>query len=257
MERVAFLHQETGARIGCLLNPESLVLRRRAGVTARLSAGGLVTGTELSDDPIMYTGGGTTELDLDLLFDVSLAGSSIHSDDVRDLTRPLWDLAENQRRQNAYGKPPCVRFVWGKSWNIPGVVVAVAERLEYFTSAGAPRRSWLRLRLRRISEQEIRPAAGGAGPLHQAREPVPAALEGPGITPEVHELSGAGAAAAGVEAPATPLADERLDQLAFRYYGNAALWRLIASFNGIIDPLRMAAGQLIELPPLTELDEAP
>ena len=53
------------------------------------------------------------------------------------------------------------------------------------------------------------------------------------------------------------LADERLDHLAFRYYGSAALWRLIASVNGIADPLRMAAGQLIELPPLTELDESP
>ncbi len=252
MERVAFLHQKTGVRIGCLLNPESLVLRRRAGVNTRASAGGLVTGTDLSDDPIVYTGGGTTELDLDLLFDVALAGSSIQSDDVRDLTRPLWELAENQRRQNAYGKPPCVRFVWGKSWNIPGVVVAVAERLEYFTSTGAPRRSWLRMRLRRITEDEARQPAGGTVPLlTPTQEPVPAGIEGPGITPEVHELSGSGAGAA------ASVADERLDQLAFRYYGNAALWRLIAGFNGILDPLHLIAGQLIELPPLTQLDESP
>ena len=49
----------------------------------------------LSDDPLLYTGGGRTELDLDLLFDVSLAGSSVATRDVRDLTRAFWDLAEN------------------------------------------------------------------------------------------------------------------------------------------------------------------
>ena len=50
MERVAFLLERTGERIACLLNPESLVLRRRAGLRSRQSAGGLVTGAELADD---------------------------------------------------------------------------------------------------------------------------------------------------------------------------------------------------------------
>ena len=193
MERVAFLHEGSRARIGCLLNPECIVLRRHAGVAPRLSAGGLVTGTALTDDPLVHTGGGKTELDLDLLFDVSLAGSSIQSDDVRDLTRPLWELAENQRIAKGYGKPPLVRFVWGKGWNIPGVVVAVAERLECFTSAGVPRRSWLRMRLRRITEQETVQIAGRADKLiNGAREPMPSNIESPGVTPEVHEIIGAG-----------------------------------------------------------------
>ncbi len=39
MERVAFLIEETGERIGCLLNPDSLVIRRSAGVQPRRSAG--------------------------------------------------------------------------------------------------------------------------------------------------------------------------------------------------------------------------
>ncbi len=77
MERVAFLIEDTGERIGCLLNPESLVVRRQAGVRARRSAGGLVTGADLADDQLLYSGGGNTELTMNLLFDVSLAGSSI------------------------------------------------------------------------------------------------------------------------------------------------------------------------------------
>src|SRR5436305_969026 len=134
MERVAFLIEETNERLGCLLNPNSLVMRRTAGVLPRRSIGGQFTGTGLQDDPLLYTGGGRTELELHLLFDVSLAGSSIETDDVRNLTGPLWKLAENTRSTNGSWRPPIVRFVWGKSFNIPGVVGALAEYLEQFTA---------------------------------------------------------------------------------------------------------------------------
>lgn len=177
MERVAFLIQETNQRLGCLLNPESMVMRRVAGVQPRRSTTGPLTGAGLSDDPLLFTGGGRTELDLDLLFDVSLAGSSIRAEDVRELTAPLWDLAENAQRQQGYGQPPLVRLIWGKSWNIPGIVVAVAERLEYFTAAGIPQRSWLRMRMLRVNE----PPAGRAARPHV---PPATALPLPGEIPE-------------------------------------------------------------------------
>ena len=161
MERVAFLVEETNERLRCLLNPETLVLRRTAGVRPRQSTAGQVIGVGLADDPLLYTGGGRTELDLDLLFDVTLPGSSVTSEDVRDLTAPLWRLAENNQAAAGASRPPLVRLIWGKSWNIPGIVVAVAERLEHFTAAGVPRRSWLRLRLLRV-EAPTAPAAAVA-----------------------------------------------------------------------------------------------
>ena len=75
MERVAFLIERSGARIACMLNPESVVQRRWAGIRPMRSGGGFLTSVGLSDDPLLYTGGGTTELRLDLLFDVSLTES--------------------------------------------------------------------------------------------------------------------------------------------------------------------------------------
>ena len=128
MERVAFLLEETGERLACMLNPENLVVSRSAGIRPRRSLGGALTGLALTDDPLIYTGGGTTELQLRLLFDISLSGSSVRAEDVRELTAPLWQLAENVAGSDVYARPPLVRFVWGKSWNIPGVVAAVAER---------------------------------------------------------------------------------------------------------------------------------
>ena len=111
MERVAFLIEDTNARIGCLLNPESLVIRRQAGVRPRRSGGGLVTGADLADDQLLYSGGGSTELTMNLLFDVSLAGSSIAADDVRDLTGPFWRLAESSQAGGGYGNPPMLSLI--------------------------------------------------------------------------------------------------------------------------------------------------
>src|ERR1022692_3102493 len=140
MERVAFLLEKTGERIPCLLNPASVVVRRLAGVQPRQSSSGPVTGASLKDDPLLYTGGGTTEILLDLLFDVTITGSNLNTntEDVRDLTRPLTALAEGSEGHDGYGQVPLVRFVWGKAWNVLGVVTAVAERLEYFTQSGCP-----------------------------------------------------------------------------------------------------------------------
>lgn len=156
MERVVFLVEETGDRIPCLLNPETFVVRRRAGVRSRRGVVGQLSGVALADGPLLYTGGGRTEMDIDLLFDVSLQpAGAVLTEDVRDLTGPLTCLAENLEDQEGYGRPPLVRFIWGRFWNVPGVITAVAERLEDFSPEGAPRRAWVRLRLARVADGPI------------------------------------------------------------------------------------------------------
>ena len=237
MERIAFIIEDTNERIGCLLNPESLVIRRQAGVRARRSAGGLVTGADLADDQLLYSGGGNTELTMNLLFDVSLAGSSVATEDVRDLTGSFWRLTENSQVGGSYGNPPICRFVWGKSWQMPGLVTAVAERLEYFSQAGLPRRSLMRLLFRRVLEPvEPRPAVGGP------RRPAPGqtpGFPGAGERMESHELLGG----------------ERPDQIASSNYGDPALSRALMSYNDIDDPLHIPAGTVLDLPTVSELED--
>jgi hypothetical protein len=265
MERVAFLIEKTGERITCLLNPESLVQRRSAGVRRLSAATGIVTGSALSDDPVVATGGGVTEYELDLLFDVDLArdesgvagerpmvelstgdGEAAEEEpllvpapppvmDVRELTRPFWSLSENAAGAESYGAPPVVRMIWGRAWNILGVVVAVAERLERFSEAGAPRRSWLRMRLRRIAEAESRAAV--APPATPQFELPPPDL-----------LSGAEAMAVAITVAPDGLPVNRLDLLAAEHYGDPAAWRLIAAANDIDDPLNLPEGSVLTLP---------
>jgi len=245
MERVAFLLEPSGERIGALLNPETLVMRRFAGLRPRRALGGAVAGGGPMDDPLLFTGGGTTEMLLELLFDVSLLGSSIQTEDVRDLTQPLWRLAENSVTEGGFARPPRVRIVWGKRLNEPGVVASIAERLEHFTASGAPRRSWLSMRLLRVDEAspEANPAlvpASGLSAEELATLP-PEAFE-------AHEVLGAGGAPG-----QPPVVGQRLDELAHQYYGDPSLWRLVASLNGIADPMQVPSGTVLRMPSASAL----
>nr|WP_276568906.1 hypothetical protein [Thiococcus pfennigii] len=252
VERVAFVIERTAERIGCMLNPESLELRRRAGLVPAETSGGLLDGLDLADDPPLFTGGGTTELTLNLLFDVSLAGSTLVSEDVRDLTGPLWQLAENSHGQPGGKRPPIVRFVWGKAWNWPAVVTAVAERLEDFTAEGIPRRSWLRLRLLRVAEPLVddvhEPAITPPIPPADWLVDTPPTLAD---TTAIHEVLGWD----GTVDQITTAGGERVDQLAYRYYGDPSQWRLLAWANGLLDPLRLTGGEVLSIPAAQDLED--
>jgi len=237
MERAAFLIEESGERIPCLLNPASVVMRRVAGIRPRFSLGGPLTGAGLSDSPLLFTGGGTTEITMDLLFDVSLARSNPAPENVRELTEPLWRLTENHPKPGEYGRPPTVRFIWGKAWNIPGVVAAVGERLEHFTQAGTPRRSWLRLRMLRTGEEE---AAESPTPLSVGEtEPWadwPAQIEEGQL--QHYDVIGDGEGAA-----------ERPDAIAVACGFAPEDWPVIMDFNGVNNPAGLIAGQTLLAPP--------
>ncbi len=257
MERVAFLIEDTGERLGCLLNPASVVLKRQAGVRTRQLPGGTLVGAGHSEDPLQHTGGGRTELTLDLLFDVTLSGSTIQSADVRDLTGPLWRLSENATSADGVGRLRLVRFVWGKAWNVPGVIAALAERLEDFDAQGAPRRSWLRLRLLRVDD----PAPGQAAPAHALGARPMLAADGRTRVLEVAggEWQPAHAETEGDAVPgATPEPQvTRPDAWAWLCWRDPLHWRALLEHNGIDDPLHVPAGRLLEVPPDAPAESVP
>lgn len=250
MERVAFLLEPSGHRLESLLNPESLLIRREAGLRSLGASAGRLTGTAFRDERLLATGGGRMELQLDLLFDTSLLRGERAVEDVTRLTRPFWNLAENraagQGELTGYGEPPRVRFIWGKELNIPGVVAAVAERLERFTHEGVPTRSWMRMRFLRVAEVPrggIDEGPPPPSPEEQAERAMEmaagqtAGLAGSGAASlERHVVRGAG----NEDGPR-----ERLDQLSESTLGSAALWRLLAYLNGIADPLDLAPSQAL------------
>lgn len=248
MERVAFLVDETGERIDCLLNPETFEVKRLAGVRPRGTADGHLVGAGLADDPLLFTGGGRTELVLDLLFDVALVESARQPADVRQLTHRLWTLAENSARERNAGRPPLVRLVWGKTWNVPGVVVAVAERFDDITAAGIPRRCWLRMKLVRVAgSADEAVAASFEESLTQS------ATTGSRTVGDAVPVVGEGGAEPGFAGP-------RIDLLASEALGNPLEWRRLAEHNDLDHPFEVEAGTVLAVPPpggSNDSEEAP
>jgi len=306
MERVTFLVERTGERIPCLLNPGTLEVRRSAGIVRRRGVGGAIIGNPRTDDPLVATGGGVTEYELKLLFDVDLlagqsgtpgiappaaatpapispetdslagledssaegepatepapespepaapappaepaveeppapAAPAPQSIDVRTLTQPLWALAENGAPVAGNLAPQRMRFVWGRSWNVPGVVVAIAERLECFDPPGVPKRSWLSLLMRRV-EEELE--AGNAPPAPTSPQfeinPGESATDGTGDDSVVIPVDDEGVAL-------TPL-----HVVAAERYGDPRYDRAIAEYNDLDDLLELEEGQPLRLPP--------
>ncbi len=269
MQRALFLVESTGERISALLNPERLEIVRRSGIDALGHFSGSLTGAALSDDMLLATGGGVTEIVLDLLFDIDLAEISapvaappaafdptqptpeagvalnvppLPMVDVRELTRPLWNLSESVSGSSR-SKLPILRFIWGRSWNLPAVITDIAERFERFDQEGRPRRSFLRLRLRRVAEPDAEPVPDFMS--GEARGSVTPFFEFPGGPSGID-----GDAVERIELPLDEngMPSVSLDQLAARILGDAAQWRAIASFNDIDDPLHLEQGMLIAVP---------
>ena len=247
MERVAFLIEDSGERIDCLLNPESLEVSRLAGIRARGAPTGRVTGAGLADDPLHLTGGGRTELALDLLFDTELAPSPGAEADVRAHTRRLWQLAENSERERGGGGPPRARFVWGKTWNIPGIVSAIAERFDRFDAAGTPRRSWLRMRFLRVADSAAEAEAEYEAMISEAE--LAMQTDHPDEPREVSPTDDArSVVVTGMGGGGDEPGVVRFDLLASDGLGNPMLWRRLAAHNGIDDPLHVPSGIPLSVP---------
>ncbi|GAA1974949.1 hypothetical protein [Microbacterium pumilum] len=304
MERVAFLLPD-GERITCMLNPEHIVQRRVAGLAPRRTGAGVVAGPARSDSPLLHTGGGRTELELQLLFDLDLlpppivpppapvqtepvaaepvaaepSGSDVGTlqpgdveiaepgtetplpiesgtdiplstavvpprRDVRDHTRPLWQLAENSDK-GGRGVPE-VRVVYGKEMNVLAVVESLAERFERFDASGTPSRSWLSMRLVRVPDPN--PPAPET-PVPVTIPDAEAAAIAAAAPAAIHVVIGAGSSSD--EGPAA--GGETLPEIAARYFGGrSALWRWIADVNVLDDVIWPEAGRDLIIPPAPE-----
>jgi hypothetical protein len=171
--------------------------------------------------------------------------------DVRQMTRPVWRLAENSAEVQRQRRPPAVRFVWGRAWNVPGVVTEVAERFDRFAPDGSPMRSWLRLVFVRVGSSADEEGGeayelGTRLPVVDLTAPPVGAVTvlGDGATPPIEAAEGPAGGPPAV--PSTELG--LLSQAAF---GTPLLWKLLLEYNGVDDPARFSGP--LAVPPLGEV----
>lgn len=202
-------------------NPESLKLTFSNEVKQPASSDAPEGGADTSAGTagIQFVGAGTTKLAIALWFDVT--GEMANPvDDVRRLTADVLHFMKPRPVEGEEGKvaPPGLRISWG-SFLFDGVVESLEENLDWFSPAGLPLRASIALSMvqQKILVPEFAPATPGAA---RARpRPFTPARAGQSLQ------AMAMAAAAGATTP----------------------WQAIAAANGIEDPLRLAAGTLVDL----------
>jgi hypothetical protein len=121
--------------------------------------------------------------------------------------------------------PPLVVFQWGQITSFPGFITQVSAKYSLFAADGTPIRASCS-----IAMEEMPGGAGGASPK---QNPTSGGLS-------VREVR-------------TLVAGDTLASLAYREYDDAAMWRPLAAYNGIDDPLRVPAGTVLLVPAPEEL----
>lgn len=139
------------------------------------------------------------------------------SDDVKTLfewTKPTSSSA-NKKQHN----PPILTFEWGSNKvlaDFRGYLESVSAKYTMFRPDGTPIRASASITLKEIP------------------------VDTPGQNPTSGSLNSRRSHVLGD--------GDSLQSVAYREYGNPALWRSLALFNGIDDPLRLVAGSSILIP---------
>ncbi|GAA0916591.1 LysM peptidoglycan-binding domain-containing protein [Nonomuraea longicatena] len=122
---------------------------------------------------------------------------------------------------NSQSCPPWVVLRWGLLNGFTAFVSDVTARFTLFTPGGLPIRAVCTVTLEEIAgvPQKQNPTSGGLGAF------------------DVHVV----------------VAGESLAAVAYRTYGDPALWRALARTNGIDDPMRLRPGARLVLPTVEEL----
>jgi Contractile injection system tube protein len=169
--------------------------------------------------PPQFNGSDPCKLTLEMFLDAT----GTMSDTVVKTVERLFAccVPTDESRKDTKGSPPWVIFSWGSMVGFPAYVSSVTAKYTLFTPAGLPVRAVCTVNLEEISGEQ------------SGQNPTSGAL----AARDSHVL----------------VAGESLRALAFRAYGDAELWRVIAQANEIDDPMRLRPGRPVLLPALEEL----
>lgn len=169
-----------------------------------------------------FGGANPQTVQMEIFFDAS---EDIVGDVTKDImillnwTKPT-GLSVNRQQAN----PPLLRFIWGRNpalIDFTGFLKSVSAKYTLFTPDGTPVRATANISLEEAPSDLPFPTNPSSGSLAGLRSHV--MLEG-----------------------------DSLQSVAQAEYGRAAMWRSLALFNSIDDPLRVAPGTSILVPSAAE-----
>jgi hypothetical protein len=205
-----------GQSIGSIafqFNPSELTISKSAKWERRPVKGAKQAG------PPEYSGAEPCRLTVEMFFDATLQ----HRETIVDSVEKLFSCCVplDKTRTDKKPMPPLVVFKWGNVTSFPAFVTQVDARYTRFAANGVPIRAVCTVNL-----EEMPAEPGKQNPT-----------SGVYSVDRVH----------------TKIAGDTLALIAYREYGDPALWRLVAAHNGVDDPMRIADGTSIALPPIDAL----
>lgn len=165
-----------------------------------------------------FTGGDSATLTMQFFFDTYAERT-----DVREkYTDAFWELmkidSSKKDKKNEFGRPPRVLFQWGRTWSFEAVITSMKQQFTLFLDTGIPVRATLDVTFKQVTDPgQLRaqnPTSGGEGGERVWR----------------------------VEAGDT------LAWIAYREYGDATKWRLIAEANRLTRVRELTPGSVLVIP---------
>lgn len=211
-ETRAFIETETGNRIDCLFNPETLSLGFRPTWKGDPVAG--------RSAPLQrYGGGDSGQLSVTLVFDTTSSDAAVteHTDKLVRLTQPNPDLP-GYAQELDNGRPEWAKFHWGGFHSFKAVVTDLGITFTHFGPDGTPKRARVALTMEQYDREDDWPRQN---PTSGTPKPARAHRVRPG---------------------------ETLDRIAAHHYGQPGRWRDIAAANGVRDPFDVTPGTILDVP---------
>lgn len=166
-----------------------------------------------------FSGADPCKLTLEMFFDASDSEQGSVIEPVEELFRCCVPTDDTQQDKKAV--PPLVQLSWGSIVSFPGFITSVQAKYTLFASDGTPIRA-----ICTVSMEEMPGDPSGQNPTSGALS-----------VHAVHKV----------------IAGDSLASIAFREYGDPAMWRPLAVANHIDDPIRLAVGATLIVPAAAEL----
>lgn len=217
LEKAEIVNVDTGDRHKCLFNPSSYTFDKKNNWPVDQKAGANVSQTT-------FGGGEPATLAMELFFDTyaDAAPGSKPADVRTTYTDKLWNLMlvnpKKKDKKNKKGRPPIVRFVWGRTWAFEGVILSQNQKFTMFLADGIPVRATVTVSFRQSKDEaniaKQNPTSGGIG-----GDRVWTVTDG-----------------------------DTLGWIAHAEYGDTSLWRLIAEANHLEQVRHLTPGMTLVIP---------
>lgn len=164
-----------------------------------------------------FTGAEPSSMTIEIFLD---AGESSSGDITKDIETLFKCCTPEPSSREKHPSPPFVVFGWGPRISFDAFVKKVSAKYTLFKPDGTPARAVCSVDLQELPKdpKKQNPTSGGLATLRSH----------------------------------TVVAGDSLPSIAQQEYGEPGLWRAIAVANGIADPLRLATGTTLRIPPAEE-----